>query len=913
MERRVAPLAALFVVLAVAGRAAARRTRPTANPLAAVTWPVSTPARVRGPDGWSVRVGRVRRDHERRSGRPSTLPALELVYVTSTGSTVTRKASWATTLLLGAGRHLLIANSAGIYAGLADATYSGGFAATGGAIVLRRDRRRADRRGRLGRRDQHLRRGIRRRRRPPPDRASSGSPAASAATRSTRTPTRPTGSPRPRRIPSRSPRHRFPRPGASPTPRRDGRTDAVAGRPARPIHRRRRPPRHPSQRPAADRQRHTDGRLRSAPATPTAAPTPSRRPAPRRRRRPRPRRRLANDGTTPTRRSPTPTPTPTAAPTPTPAPTATPLPRSSRSSQPARLAERHARARVTGVLTTHLGALESGRKAFIQDDTGGDRALPRRGRHRRAPRRTRWSRSSGTLDDRFAERTLRVNVADVVSLGGQQRPPPWQQPTGEIGEARRGHARIVQGVTVGSPTRPLRRPRPDGRRRHGRGPGDRRAGSARRRSRVPSGTLVVAVGPVGQRDSSGTGLAGYRVHATEPSDFGILVRRRRARRATPTPTATPAPSPPTDAPAPTRDAAPTVTPAPTPPDAAPTPSRRPRPPPPERDAERSTSPSPTPGPTAPPTITIVEARGAPVGTVVTVAGVVTAEAGRLGCRRVIAIARRHRRDRRSAAGAACRRPAAARPSRSRGRSPIRTGSSSSGPTVRLPGHRPRAACPSPVRLAAGDLGEATEGRLAELTGTVRPRPAEGHERRPDDRPVVDAAGTSFRVVADGSSGIHRDGPREGPLLPADGHRRPASIAQRRARWVPAAPARSRGHRARRRADPAAPVPARVPARAARPPAARPRRDADLDGARRSPRARSTIEATVTAGVSAARHERAADRRPGRLGRDRGAPARRQRRPAVGSSSASPARPASPGARRASGRPNVAVDRARAQA
>src|SRR3990170_3205755 len=40
-------------------------------------------------------------------------------------------------LILAPGRHLLVANAAGVYASLADATYTGGFAATGGSIVLR--------------------------------------------------------------------------------------------------------------------------------------------------------------------------------------------------------------------------------------------------------------------------------------------------------------------------------------------------------------------------------------------------------------------------------------------------------------------------------------------------------------------------------------------------------------------------------------------------------------------------------------------------------------------------------------------------------------------------------------------------------------------------------------------------------
>jgi len=65
------------------------------------------------------------------------LTGLEVVYATSTGSTVTRKASWTAATILEPGRHLLIANSSGVFAPVADAKYSGGFAATGGAIVLR--------------------------------------------------------------------------------------------------------------------------------------------------------------------------------------------------------------------------------------------------------------------------------------------------------------------------------------------------------------------------------------------------------------------------------------------------------------------------------------------------------------------------------------------------------------------------------------------------------------------------------------------------------------------------------------------------------------------------------------------------------------------------------------------------------
>lgn len=65
------------------------------------------------------------------------LAGLEVVYVTSSGSTVTAKAGWTEPRPLDPGRHLLIANAAGVYAPLADATYTGGFAASGGAVALR--------------------------------------------------------------------------------------------------------------------------------------------------------------------------------------------------------------------------------------------------------------------------------------------------------------------------------------------------------------------------------------------------------------------------------------------------------------------------------------------------------------------------------------------------------------------------------------------------------------------------------------------------------------------------------------------------------------------------------------------------------------------------------------------------------
>src|SRR5438552_13585266 len=61
---------------------------------------------------------------------PTDLLGLEIVYATSSGSTVTRKTAWDVTRVLAPGQRFLLANSSGIHAPAADATYSGGMAAT---------------------------------------------------------------------------------------------------------------------------------------------------------------------------------------------------------------------------------------------------------------------------------------------------------------------------------------------------------------------------------------------------------------------------------------------------------------------------------------------------------------------------------------------------------------------------------------------------------------------------------------------------------------------------------------------------------------------------------------------------------------------------------------------------------------
>ena len=727
MERRLAPLAALVVVLSMGGVAFAAPS-PEVVALGSVTWPVYTLLIS------EVQTGGASASDEfaeitNVGGSDVDLAGLELAYVTSTGSTVTRKATWASATNLGPGRHLLIANASGIFAGIADATYSSGFAATGGAIVLRP----------IG--------GA------PIDAVGwgdatngfvEGSPIAAPAAGSSIE--RKSGGlggntidtndnaadwfsqavPNPQSL-SAPP---VPAPGASPTPSPSpdpsvppvvtpSPTTGPTPEPSLP------PVPSPTPGPTA-----TPTEMPTPTPAPTAEPTATAvvTPAP-----------TAAPSPTPAlTAAPTPTPVPTPVPTGTPAPTAVPTatPVAAISIADARIAANGTVVHVTGVLTTHLGALESGRKAFIQDGTAGIALYLDTAVVDAIPSDTLVS-VTGTIDDRFAERTLRAANPDVVVLGEQQRPQPWFQQTGTIGESIEGTRVLVKGTTVGSSTvlsDGLGLMVDDG-------TGQIRVivgADALGGASVPGGTLVIAVGPVGQRDSSGTGLAGYRIHATEGGDFEILP----APTASPAPTPTPSPSP-TAVPSAgaTATPAPTATPSPTPaPSAAPTPAPTAAP-----------TPAPTGGATPPPQLTIVEARGAPIGTVVTVAGVVTAEAGRLGLPPLIAIAD-------GTGGIVVRLPdGVAGPARGTtlaikgsladpyGQLELRP--SSSGFKVTGQG-----SLPAPLQLVAANLGEPTEGRLASLTGTVKETPRKGTS---GDLTIdfVDSAGTSFRVFTDGSSRI----------------------------------------------------------------------------------------------------------------------------------------------------------------
>jgi hypothetical protein len=385
----------------------------------------------------------------------------------------------------------------------------------------------------------------------------------------------------------------------------------------------------------------------------------------------------------------------------------------------ARALANDATATISGVLTTRLGALESGRVAFVQDDTGGIALYLDAVPASTLPAGTRIM-ATGTLGDRYAARTLRVSLANIFDLGPAAVPAPADISTGSVGEPVEGTRVVVTGTTSGSPTS------------YADGIGilvDDGSGAVRviigadalGSLVLPGGTRVVAVGPVGQRDSSGTGTSGYRIHATEAGELTVLPA--------PTPTASPTPVP---SPSPSQIL---PSPAPTSPAATPTPTSRPSP-----------SPSPTPA-----LLSIRDARSSPVGSTVIVAGIVTAEAGRIGSTSVVALAD-------SSGGILVRIPDGAA-SPPRGTSVEVTGPlaapygqlevrpTSSG--IRGTGVAP---LPAPTAVSATDLGEATEGLLVELRVTI-PRSPSRSSNGDLTVDVTDMAGRTTRVMATSASGI----------------------------------------------------------------------------------------------------------------------------------------------------------------
>ncbi|HET9082774.1 MAG TPA: lamin tail domain-containing protein, partial [Candidatus Limnocylindrales bacterium] len=527
---------------------------------ASVAWPVSTLVVSELQTGGSSASDEFV-EIANQGGAPVDLIGLEVVYATSSGSTVTRKATWTASTVLLPGRRILIVNSVGSYVAMGDATYTGGFAATGGAIALRvvggsvidaigwGDATNAFVEGSPVA--------------APPASSSVERRPGGAAGNATDTNDNAadwfiSATPGAQNLASPAV------PGIVPTPTPTPSATATATPSPSPTA-------TPSPSPTA-----TPSPSATATATPTVTPTAPPTPEP---------------TASPT---PEPTPVPTASPTPEPTPEPTPVPTSiptptptpSPSSSPSTVPIADARSMpigsivtVTGVLTTDLGALESGRTGFTQDSTGGIAIFLDAAVVQPLPRGTKIV-VRGSIDDRFAQRTLRASEADVVTIGVEAIPTAFDAETGGATEALEGRRLEVTGaitagpdaladgtaVTLDDGSGPLRvivTPTALGARA------------------LAVGSVVTAVGPLGQRDSTGSGAAGYRLFVVAADDLSIEPAATPTPTIAPTPTPTPTPSP-TSTPGPTSTAtptpAPTSSPGPTPtptPSAAPSPSPSP--------------------------------------------------------------------------------------------------------------------------------------------------------------------------------------------------------------------------------------------------------------------------------------------------------------------------------------------------
>ncbi|MDQ3491722.1 MAG: lamin tail domain-containing protein [Chloroflexota bacterium] len=487
------------------------------------------------------------------------LADLELVYVTATGGTVSRKQVWQASLILEPGRHLLVANGDGAHAGLADGTYTGGLSAVGGTMALRR----LD--------GQFL------------DSLSWGT-AASSWVEGMPGPAPAAGSSL-ERLPGGSLGNgwdtddnsvdsmvrSFPAPQALADP----------PTPPDPL-----PTNDPTPFPS-DQASHPPSPSASAAPSPTVAPTIAPTDVP----------------------SPAPTVAPTVAPTiaptatPSPIPTATPDPPVT--VEQARALPAGASVTVVARLSTPLGLTETGRGAFAQDATGGLALYLASADWPPLPIGTDV-RVRGRMESRYGLTTLRLDTAADLAVVGSGL--PFDAVILDTGAA--GDASEAQLVSVGAPVTGGAETLADGFAvtvDDGSGPLRVLAAAASgiRPEHLPSGTNVELTGVLGQRDASGTGQAGYRLHLRDASDI-----TRHEPPPTPSPSATPSATP---SPLPTATVRP-----------SPSPTRTPSPAP-------TATPAPTAAdtPTPTPAISIRDARARAIGTEVVVRGVVTAEPGRL--------------------------------------------------------------------------------------------------------------------------------------------------------------------------------------------------------------------------------------------------------------------------------------------
>ncbi len=203
-----------------------------------------------------------------------------------------------------------------------------------------------------------------------------------------------------------------------------------------------------------------------------------------------------------------------------------------------------AEATIEGVALTASAFADGG--GYVADESGGVAVLLTGGSFARGDR----LRVSGVIDDRYAQRTLRADGADLAVLGTAVDPAPMAIATGSVGEHVEGRLVRIVGTITAAPSAlstGLAFELDDGS-----GPVRLLIGSATGIEVSGWGPpfVVDAIGVVGQRDSSGTGTSGYRVQPRDSADVRVAgpapTSMPSPGSSTP-PAATPSTSPSTDA------------------------------------------------------------------------------------------------------------------------------------------------------------------------------------------------------------------------------------------------------------------------------------------------------------------------------------------------------------------------------
>jgi uncharacterized protein YdeI (BOF family) len=408
------------------------------------------------------------------------LEGLEVVYVTASGATITRKATWpAGAASVEAGAHLLIANEAGVYAALADATYAGGLAATGGSVALRI----------LG--------------------ASSAIDALGwGNTVSTwlegTAVTAPAAGSSLERLPG----------GVSGSfqDTDDNLVDFIVSQ-------------VPDPQNAASAPISGGGTPTPSPsATSSASATPIATPSPTSSATPVPTSSATPPATaTPQPATPTPTPLPTPLPTPSPVPVLT--------IADARQLADGSTVTLVGVAISDATFTEGG--GYLSDATGGIAVLMTDGDFSRGSR----IQVSGVLDTRYEQRTVRAGADGVLSLGTALEPDPLHVATGSVGEPVEAILVEIEGEIVSGATTLSTGVAFD----VDDGSGAIRvlvdSDTGVDTSIWDQGAMLTVVGVVGQRDATGTGASGYRIQPRDGADVHLT-----APTPSPSPTASVAPT-----------------------------------------------------------------------------------------------------------------------------------------------------------------------------------------------------------------------------------------------------------------------------------------------------------------------------------------------------------------------------------